>query len=669
MADQPRPNVRAYSFITIKSVNEDQRIIEGIASTPTPDRMDDIVNPMGAKFSLPLPFLWQHNHDEPIGHVIEAKATKAGITFKAKLAQTSEPGKLKDLLDFAWQSIKMKLVSAVSIGFQPLKYAFLSNGGIEFEEWSWYELSAVTIPAQTEATITSIKSIDADLRKAAGVVDIKFVPVAPAASGKTVRLPITRSASGASLTPKPKETAMSKKIGDQIAALKEQRKQLATDMESIQQKALDDGRSKDADERQKFDEAHDQVKALDAEIADLEAVEKLHIAPSAKALDTDAEPARYRAPAAVKKETVPGLLFAQMVKVKAVARLESEPKLVTAEKMYGRDSQVFNVIKAGEVTPGTATSGNWAVDLISPEGAAVADFVEYLRSQTILGKFGVGGIPSLRSIGFYEPYAIQTAGGAGYWVGDGKPIGMTSFDFDRSTLTPLKLGSIAALTERNIRYSSPKSDVIVRDELVKVLVATEDTAFIDPSNNGTSNIKPASVTYGAETIASTGDDADDVRLDIRALFKKFTEAHNPARQGVFILSSDNAVALRMMTNGLSSARDFPDISLDGGTIEGIPAIVSDYAGDNVALINASDIYMADEGEVAVDVSREASLEFKDGSNLSQDGAAGTGASLVSLWQNDMVGVRALKTVNWKLRRASAVAYLTSVSWGGAVPAS
>lgn len=160
---------RAYSILSIKSIDEDARIIEGIASTPAPDRMGDIVNPLGAKFKLPLPFLWQHNHSEPIGHVIEAKATKEGIWFRAKIAKTDEPGKLKELLDFAWQCIKLKLVAAVSIGFRPEKYAFIADGGVEFDEWEWFELSAVTIPAQSEATIDAVKSMDAQLRKAAGV--------------------------------------------------------------------------------------------------------------------------------------------------------------------------------------------------------------------------------------------------------------------------------------------------------------------------------------------------------------------------------------------------------------------------------------------------------------------------------------------------------------------
>ena len=51
---------KAYSLLQVKSVDAEQRIIKGIASTPTPDRSDDIVDPQGAKFALPIPFLWHH---------------------------------------------------------------------------------------------------------------------------------------------------------------------------------------------------------------------------------------------------------------------------------------------------------------------------------------------------------------------------------------------------------------------------------------------------------------------------------------------------------------------------------------------------------------------------------------------------------------------------------
>lgn len=155
---------RAYSVLETKAMSEDEDklFIEGIASTPTPDRMRDIVEPMGARFKTPMPLLWQHNHDMPIGHVTFAKPEKTGIPFKAEIPKIKEAGSLKDRIDEAIQSIKYKLVAAVSIGFRPIEdaYEFMENGGIRFKEWEWYELSAVTIPANSEAVITAIKSVD-----------------------------------------------------------------------------------------------------------------------------------------------------------------------------------------------------------------------------------------------------------------------------------------------------------------------------------------------------------------------------------------------------------------------------------------------------------------------------------------------------------------------------
>ena len=58
---------RAYSVLTIKSIEPDQRIIRGMATTPTPDRVGDVVEPMGVKFADKMPLLWQHKSDKPVG--------------------------------------------------------------------------------------------------------------------------------------------------------------------------------------------------------------------------------------------------------------------------------------------------------------------------------------------------------------------------------------------------------------------------------------------------------------------------------------------------------------------------------------------------------------------------------------------------------------------------
>jgi hypothetical protein len=102
---------RAYSVLNIKAVNEAARIVEGIATTPSVDRVGDIIKPLGCKFVNPLPFLWMHQHNKPIGTVEFGTPTARGIPFKAKIASPTAPGILKDRCDEAWQSIELELGS------------------------------------------------------------------------------------------------------------------------------------------------------------------------------------------------------------------------------------------------------------------------------------------------------------------------------------------------------------------------------------------------------------------------------------------------------------------------------------------------------------------------------------------------------------------------------
>lgn len=158
---------RAYSLFEVKAYDDDARTISGWATTPEPDRMGDIVDPLGAKFAKELPLLWQHQHGSPVGTAAFGKATKDGIPFSASLVKLTSPGALKDLTDMAWQAVTAKLVRGVSIGFRALEYAYMESGGIKFSEVEIIELSLVTIPANASATIQTIKAMDTARHKAA----------------------------------------------------------------------------------------------------------------------------------------------------------------------------------------------------------------------------------------------------------------------------------------------------------------------------------------------------------------------------------------------------------------------------------------------------------------------------------------------------------------------
>lgn len=150
---------RAYAAFQVKAMDDGKRTFSGWATTPTVDRVHDIINPMGVRFKNPLPLLHQHRHDQPIGFATFRKPTKNGIEFEAEIPSIEEPEMLKQRLDTAWGEIKHGLVRAVSIGFTPIKYAYRDDGGIEYQEIEVYELSSVTIPALPEAVITSVKSM------------------------------------------------------------------------------------------------------------------------------------------------------------------------------------------------------------------------------------------------------------------------------------------------------------------------------------------------------------------------------------------------------------------------------------------------------------------------------------------------------------------------------
>lgn len=463
---------------------------------------------------------------------------------------------------------------------------------------------------------------------------------------------------------------------EQIKSFKDTRAAQVAAMESIQQKAMDEGRSKDAAEQEEFDTAADQIKAIDREIKDLEAMEALNMAKAAPVQDVAKQ--RERVPAVAKntEKLEPGILFARYAMCKMASQNNPAMAVEIAKSHYpqhegmvktleleARGGKMQQFMKA-TVEAGTTLDATWAAPLVDYQNFA-GDFVEYLRPRTILGQFGTGGIPSLNRIPFNVRIAGQTTGGNAYWVGEGAPKPLTAFDFNATELRWNKIATIAVLTNELIRFSDPSAERLVRDGLAAAVIERADIDFVDPAKAAVANVSPASITNGIAGIASSGNTADDIRADIQALWAPFIAARNAPRNAVYLMDSTTALALSMMQNPLGQS-EFPGITMNGGTFMGVPVIVSDYlpvdsGGGMVILLNASDIWLADDGQVTIDASREASLQMLD--NPTVNSATGTATSLVSMFQTNSTAFLAERFINWQRRRASAVAWLDNVNWG------
>jgi len=638
---------RAYSLLEIKELDDDERVITGIASTPTPDRMADIVVPEGAQFSLPIPLLWQHRSDQPIGHVTDARITRKGIEIVAKIAK----GVSEDI-DKAWALIKSGLVRGLSIGFRGLDTEQIPNSwGLKFEKWEWLELSAVTIPANAEASITSVKQFDIGAPAASGN---KGTDPSPVASGK----PSTKSIN----LKKPQEKTMAEKktVAEQIEALEAARVEKTDRMSAIMQKSIDEGRSTDEAEQEEFDGLEAEVASIDGDLKRYRALEKAQAVEAkpinaTKSVNSSVDVSRGPV-IEVKSKLAPGVEFARFVKSLAAAKGDPLRAVEIAKTHYPEQTRIHNVLKAA-VAAGTTTDPTWAGALVDYQNFA-GDFIEFLRPSTVIGKFGTGNIPSLFNVPFNVKIPAQTSGGDAYWVGEGAPKPLTKFDFSQIELRWAKVASIAVLTEELVRFSNPSADLLVRNALGDAIRARLDIDFIDPAKAAVANVSPASITNGVTGIPSTGNPDQD----IDALYTQFITANLSTANGVFLMSEILAQQLARVKNPLGQ-REYPEIGPKGGVLDGLPVITSQYIpAGMLALVAADQIYLADDGQVVIDASREASLQMVD--NPANNSGTATPAELVSLWQTNSIGIRAERYINWQKRRAQAVSFVTGANYGG-----
>lgn len=662
---------RAYSAFQIKAVDKAQRVIVGIATTPTPDRMGDIVESQGAVFKLPIPLLWQHDSDQPIGNVVDAKVSPEGIEVTCQFVFNTGQPTLDDRLDQCFAMVENKLVRGLSIGFMPVETAYIEGSyACRFTKWEWLELSAVTIPANSEAGINQIRSIDRKQRAAIGKSVVPVVRLSAGVAAKPASAPAPVILSG--------DSAMN--IAERIAQLQATRAAKASAATAIMEKSVTEGRTLDAQEQNQFDDISAEVDALDADLNRFRALERMSATtatPVARVgggtVETieDGTAARASVPATVKTiETLDkGVRFARVAKCMAVSKLNLQNGIVThaadlARKMYPNDEAVYRVVKAA-VDAATEGGQSWASALVGAESTVFADFAEFLRPQTIVGRFGQGGIPALRTVPFRVRLLGQSSGASSGWVGEAKPAGLTRFDVTHTTLVPLKVATIAAVSMELVRDSSPAADTLIRDELARACAERLDRDFIDPHKVAVANVSPASITNGATPLVATGPDANSIRQDVGSITDAFISANLPLSSAVWVMPARIANKLALMRNALGQV-EFPGISAMGGTFEGFPVITSEYVltdsnGSWVFMVSAQDVYFADDGDTQVDLSSEAALEMSDAP--AQDAGAGSGASMVSMFQTNSVAFRATRTINWALRRTQAVQAINDVIWG------
>lgn len=465
-------------------------------------------------------------------------------------------------------------------------------------------------------------------------------------------------------------------IAEQIAALRTRRDSALKAMQDAVDLAGNEDRTFTDEEQKAFDKFKTETETVNAHVERLETQEKL-IAQSARpAVSVVAasvpQSSGYPSIQVADRSLPKGTAFARYV----MALIASKGNMMQAEQIarnYWRDTtpqlaEVFRAIgqfgssadfmmqQKAAVTPGSTTNPAWGGTLVYAETMA-SEFIELLRPKTIIGR-----LPSLRRVPFNVRIPRQTGGitTAG-WVGQGlsKPVG--SLSLDAVTLPWAKVAVIVAMTEELARFSDPSAESVVNNDMIAAISQFLDKQFVDPSIAPVAGVNPGSITNGLTPITSTGSTVAQVTADLATMLSAMSGAGIPMNAPAWIMHPRTAIYLTLL-RGATDTAAFPSMAANG-TLLGYPVITSTsvplgggpgFLG-MVILLDQPEVFLADDGGVSLDVSREASLQL--------DTAPATPPTpLTSLWQQNLIGIKAERFIFWMRRFDPAVQVLTGVPY-------
>lgn len=316
-----------------------------------------------------------------------------------------------------------------------------------------------------------------------------------------------------------------------------------------------------------------------------------------------------------------GQLFTRAVIAKALARIDrgtADPSAVLTVAAGRWGSYVADQIKS-------------FIDSSDVGSIAAREFFGLAFEQSLLGR-----IPGLRRVPFNVKSLAITSGAQGYWVAEGSELPLSKPTLAGNSLPRLRVGALIVETMEAIRAEGPVSEAGIQKDVLRAVSAAIDAAFIG-GGAGIAGIQPASVTNGVVPIAATA----DLAADVAALLESFA---GDLQAAVFVADPSSAVRL---------AAIWESVGVRGGDLLGVPLVVSrsvprDSSNGQLVLLDPSAIAVAYEPGAIVP-SEHAAVAVTAGQ--------GAAAEMLSLWQENLIGLKSENHGNWSVELPGAVSAL------------
>jgi HK97 family phage major capsid protein len=416
------------------------------------------------------------------------------------------------------------------------------------------------------------------------------------------------------------------------------------------------------DESRQFDATRTEIGALDAHLERLLAAERV-AAVSAVSVAAIAgervatDPAQRITHGA---RTLPkGTMFGRYALAMIHARGNHMDAMKIAERWKDSTPEVGGYIERAAVAAGTTTGATWAAPLVN-QTVLADEFIELLSPLLIADQ-----IAGKRVIPFNVKIPRMTGGVTAQWVGEGlsKPVGVGAFD--QITHPWAKLAIITVVSEELIRFSNPGVEAVMTQNMTDAISTEYNNQFLNGGAPVT-GVKPGGIWNGIpapQVRDSTGSTLAQINADVNYVLTLQASNNLPLLSPYWIMAQRTFGYLQSMRTAIDTLA-YPDLSAPSPTWFGIPVLVSTQIPTNggvgtnetfIGLVNGAEIFWSQDPNVTIDMSREASLQM--------DSAPATPPTPVqSLWQQNLVGIKAEQYVYWSQRRLIAFSKIAKVTY-------
>ena len=222
-----------------------------------------------------------------------------------------------------------------------------------------------------------------------------------------------------------------------------------------------------------------------------------------------------------------------------------------------------------------------------------------------------------------------------------KPLGR--LQLEGHVLSEAKALAIIVVTAELARLAGAEAAALFGRELRSAVAQVTDAEFV------------FIVTDGISPISSSGNTIAAVRTDLRAML---AAVNTDANSRLFLLVEASIAKIWSMLGG-EDGFAFPGMTPQGGMIAGMPVIVSDGLLSGTAVLLDANQIAAGAGTIGLGATTQADLQ----TDSAPDSPMTTNTTLVSLWQSDLVGLKAERYFGAERLRDTAVAVLEGINCG------